>query len=349
MRPDRSTPHSLTGSGNAVDGGAAPKDPDERFKRMVLEAHAGKFGNQCAQCRNSIDELQTARKCPCGAAFCSAQCQNQLADWHVVCAATPPRTITTADKLFVAIQKYQVPEDAQTCEDYGFNKVWSNDAKFYMACVYQTTMCGFRKTPGRIHAWRTSGTLHEHLYRDIADELISGTQGNPVWFWFYRNVDVFLSTPGIIPTSASPREKYSNHIEMSPRVLGSIASMREGVHLNMVPKNPNTLLDYGFTLIPERDHGMLLAVYAFLFVEKDVFPSDILMLREAGILKSGIHNKMHPGSGTNTTGSVQNGIVPPTRLVQWFDAHPEVFEDTNPVRGWETYKRNPDTGKLEVV
>jgi hypothetical protein len=45
-------------------------------------------------------------------------------------------------------------------------------------CVYQTAMDGFRKSPTNIHAWRTSGTLQEHLQRDIAE---------------VRNIDFMLS------------------------------------------------------------------------------------------------------------------------------------------------------------
>ncbi|KAJ7603064.1 hypothetical protein B0H17DRAFT_1154823 [Mycena rosella] len=188
-------------------------------------------------------------------------------------------------------------------EDYGFTKVWTRTEKIYLV-------------PTEVHAWRTSGTLQEHFQRDIAEELISGVQQGDVWGWFFRNVDLFRPpASSMFPRTSTAREGYSSWKEMPPRILDSIACMRDAVHLNVIPKNPNTLADYGFTRTDQRDHGMLLAVYTALFIDKGVYPSDILLLCDAGILKNNIIAKMH--------------------VLEWFENNLYVFEDDKPVSRWE--------------
>ncbi|KAJ7731849.1 hypothetical protein B0H16DRAFT_183380 [Mycena metata] len=187
-------------------------------------------------------------------------------------------------------------------------------------------MHGFRKSPTEMHAWRTSGTLAKHLRQDIAEELIAPVQeGSDVWYWFFRNVDVFRPpVPSVFPEASTARGRYTNLDEMPPRILDSMACMRDAVRLNIIPKNPNTLADYGFTRTDQRNHGMLLAVYTVLFMEKDLYPSDILLLCDAGILKNIIVTKMH---------SPLPQVTPP-RVLKWFDNHSDIFDDDKPVSLW---------------
>jgi hypothetical protein len=101
--------------------------------------------------------------------------------------------------------------------------------------------------------------------------------------------------------------------------------MRDAVHLNVIPKNPNTLEDYGFTRTDQRNYGMLLAVYTVLFIDKSLYPSDILLLRDAGILKNIIVAKMH---------SPLSRVTPP-HVLEWFENNCYIFEDDKPVSLWE--------------
>jgi hypothetical protein len=97
--------------------------------------------------------------------------------------------------------------------------------------------------------------------------------------------------------------------------------MRDAVHLNIIPKNPDTLADYGFTRTDQRNHGMLLAVYTVLFIDKGVYPSDILLLRDAGILEKNIVKKIH---------SPLPRVTPP-HVLEWFENNRYVSEDDKPV------------------
>ncbi|KAJ7620466.1 hypothetical protein B0H17DRAFT_1113724 [Mycena rosella] len=301
-------------------------EPKQTFEEMLCGHRSRSIGEECDWCRNSLRGNGSQKCSGCEVTFCSLECEQKAAEWHVTCSPHPFRPVTTADTLYCAVQRYSLPEDAQTLEDYGFTKVWTRTEKIYLVCVYQTAMHGFRKSPTEIHAWRTSGTLQEHFQRDIAEELISGVQQGDVWGWFFRNVDLFRPpASSIFPRTSTAREGYSNWKEMPPRILDSIACMRDAVHLNVIPKNPNTLADYGFTRTDQRDHGMLLAVYTVLFIDKGVYPSDILLLCDAGILKNNIIAKMH---------SPLPRVTPP-HVLEWFENNLYVFEDDKPVSLWE--------------
>ncbi|KAJ7637377.1 hypothetical protein DFH06DRAFT_1219567 [Mycena polygramma] len=321
----------LGGRGPFSTPGGPDHGHEQTFEEMLRAHRARSVGEKCDWCK---DRGKGSIKCSgCEVIFCSMMCKQKAAEWHVVCSPHPFRPVTTADTLYRAVQRYSIPEDAQTLEDYGFTKVWTRPEKIYLVCIYQTVMHGFRISPTDVHGWRTSGTLQEHIQRDIADELASGVQGGDVWAWFFRNADLFRPPPpSIFAGTSTARERYSNWEEMSPRILDSIACMRDAAHLNIIPKNPNTLVDYGFTRIEQRDHGMLLAVYTVLFVDKGLYPSDILLLGEAGILEQTVVGKMH---------SPLPRVTPP-HVLDWFDEHRHVFKDDEPVTSWEITTFSPE-------
>ncbi|KAK3348856.1 hypothetical protein B0T25DRAFT_230661 [Lasiosphaeria hispida] len=137
----------------------------------------------------SCDECceTTSRKCShCrGAWFCSVWCEDQSFRHVFKCNR---RSITTADTLREDCLKDRLPDDPQTCEDYGFRRCANSAEMCKLLGLYQGIFGVRRISSQEVHTWRTQGLLAEKiigLFSAIPEDCRGGYYK---WFLDHRYV-----------------------------------------------------------------------------------------------------------------------------------------------------------------
>ena len=113
----------------------------------------------------SCDEPATRRCSGCKvptAWYCSEECQRTLWGSHIF-ECNPTKPINTAYHLARAVYGDQLPDDPQTCEDYGFTRAFTPENRSNLLGLYQGLITYQRVEPKTIHRWRVKGRLIEEI------------------------------------------------------------------------------------------------------------------------------------------------------------------------------------------
>ncbi|KAG1852431.1 hypothetical protein DFJ58DRAFT_411380 [Suillus subalutaceus] len=139
---------------------------------------------ECNACRESSN-LKRCSGCH-KVWYCSVTCQKSHWVRHIF-ACKPRRPITTADHLALAVRNNDLPQDPQTCEDYGFDRAFTVENRCNLLGLYIGLMDPNRIgiTPKTIDDWRVRGVLVEEIkaaYYKIPTESRGG-----YFPWFLQN------------------------------------------------------------------------------------------------------------------------------------------------------------------
>ncbi|KAI0066362.1 hypothetical protein BV25DRAFT_1530067 [Artomyces pyxidatus] len=142
------------------------------------------MSQECAHC-----ELTATKRCTgCGNAwYCSAQCQRKSWPIHIF-DCNPRKPINTAYYLARAALQDRLPEDPQTCEDYGFNKVFTGGDKAKLLGLYIGLLHYCDIEAQTLHKWRTSGTIVEEIKKTYAEIPVQNRGGYYPWFLEHQYV-----------------------------------------------------------------------------------------------------------------------------------------------------------------
>jgi hypothetical protein len=107
----------------------------------------------------------------------------------------PRKPIITAYHLTRACHNDEIPEDPQTCEDYGFNR--TNDRTKLMG-LYIGLLLYQKVSPQSLHKWRKEGRLVE-MIKESYEKLPPGNRGG-YYPWFLQNQHVLDRSKRSDPT-----------------------------------------------------------------------------------------------------------------------------------------------------
>lgn len=146
------------------------------------------------RCCTVCDETDPPPKLCAGcnkAWYCSRECQKSHWVFHIF-DCNPSRPINSADYLALAVIKDTFPENPQTCEDYGFNKVDPAQASKLLG-LYAGLLSSaiLNVKPLTLHRWRLEGTLIENIKREY--ERPPERNRGEYYPWFLQNQDVLRS------------------------------------------------------------------------------------------------------------------------------------------------------------
>ncbi|KAF8558341.1 hypothetical protein OG21DRAFT_1234824 [Imleria badia] len=160
----------------------------------------GAMVKTCHNCRGYSYGYQEANLKRCAGCrkvfYCSTECQK--ADWvcHIF-NCKPRRPINTADYLALAVHQNVFPEHPQTCEDYGFNRV-------FMATEEKANLLGLYiilKTPPKtIHNWRIRGVLVDEIKATFYK--IPEHARGCCFLWFLQNEHIIALAGQPLPVEA---------------------------------------------------------------------------------------------------------------------------------------------------
>jgi hypothetical protein len=116
--------------------------------------------------------------------YCSVRCQRELWPIHIF-ECNPGKPINTAYHLARAARRDYIPNDPQTCKDYGFEKAFTASNRSNLLGLYQGLINVNRVKPKTIHRWRLNGTLVQEI-KAVYEELPVRTRGR-YYPWFLQN------------------------------------------------------------------------------------------------------------------------------------------------------------------
>jgi MYND finger len=171
----------------------------------------------------ACDEPTTRRCSGCKiptAWYCSENCQRELWNFHIY-ECNP---INTAYHLTRAVYADRLPDDRQTCEDFGFAKAFTAENRSNLLGLYQGLIKHIGVEPKEIHRWRRKGTLAEEI-KSAFEELPQSSRGG-YYPWFIQNQWV------INPELAPPTDTVHEALLRVWRYMGgSPSSTREEIRV----------------------------------------------------------------------------------------------------------------------
>ncbi|KAJ6520360.1 hypothetical protein C8R45DRAFT_808200 [Mycena sanguinolenta] len=113
--------------------------------------------------------------------YCSTDCQRH--NWAEHRFECHPRS--TADHLALAVRKNLIPDDPQTCEDFGFARAFSIENKSSLLGLYIGLIERLQVSPKKVRQWQTEGKLVENIKATFST-LPAHSRGG-YYPWFLRN------------------------------------------------------------------------------------------------------------------------------------------------------------------
>jgi hypothetical protein len=122
--------------------------------------------------------------------YCSRRCQEELWPCHIF-DCNPNCPIRTVYHLARAVRRDLLPEDPQTCLDWGFTRAVSRDRKTMLFGLYVGLLGVQRVKPTTLDQWRLHGTLIEEIKRSF-NRIPANHYRGEYYPWFLQNQDVVL-------------------------------------------------------------------------------------------------------------------------------------------------------------
>ncbi|KAG6377268.1 hypothetical protein JVT61DRAFT_1332 [Boletus reticuloceps] len=141
--------------------------------------------NCCRGHSGDYDEAKLRRCAGCQKVYyCSTSCQKE--DWvYHIFHCKPSRPINTADYLARAVFENLLPEHPQTCDDYGFSRVFTAEEKSKLLGLYIGLIKVIKIPPKTIHGWRIRGALVDEIKATFY-KIPERTRGG-YFPWFLQN------------------------------------------------------------------------------------------------------------------------------------------------------------------
>jgi hypothetical protein len=98
----------------------------------------------------------------------------------------PKKPIKTAYHLCRAVFGDRIPDDEQTCEDYGFGRAFTPSNRSKLLGLYRGLMVYLQVKPKTVHQWRLKGTLVEEIKAAFETQLPEDNRG-AYYAWFLQN------------------------------------------------------------------------------------------------------------------------------------------------------------------
>ncbi|KIM24215.1 hypothetical protein M408DRAFT_331864 [Serendipita vermifera MAFF 305830] len=139
--------------------------------------------------RKCYDCGETASKQCAGckkAWYCSEKCQRSNWKRHIFdCKRDPSKPIITAYRLYLAVIRDILPDDEETCEDYGFTRAHSFPNQTKLFGLYIALLKFHEVEPIALHRWRKQGILIQEI-KKFFENLTPLTRGQ-YYPWFLEN------------------------------------------------------------------------------------------------------------------------------------------------------------------
>ncbi|KAJ7600425.1 hypothetical protein C8J56DRAFT_1156816 [Mycena floridula] len=167
--------------------------------------------NQCDFC------LTTSRKCSrCGVSrFCSISCERGAWESHKF-DCVHPSMLNTAELLELACLNNRLPDDSQTLEDFGFDRLPTYSSQAHLLRIYMDLIMHMSIPTTDLHRWQINMVLAENVTRIFTD-FPPRDQADLMWFKY--NISIFDAP------SKSP-EKYTS----TNRQIRMAAAARQLLH-----------------------------------------------------------------------------------------------------------------------
>jgi len=191
--------------------------------------------------------------------YCSSKCQKE--HWRVhITDCNPRRPITTADYLGRAVALNLLPEDPETCKDYGFTRAWEPVKRANLLGLYIGLMERMYIKPMTIHTWRVEGRLVGEI--KAAFEALPRHSRGGYYPWFLENQYVLDSSE--LPQTAEDN-MAAQHLRAWRFIGGSsdFAPQRVREEVSCWPEEKQTcfmlycMLLMGWHPGPELDEGWI--------------------------------------------------------------------------------------------
>lgn len=142
----------------------------------------------------SVCERPTNKRClGCKKVYyCSRRCQTDTWTYHIF-ECDPSKKINTAYHLAIAAYEDDFPNDPQTCEDYGFTKVFTAYDRSHLLGLYIGLFRALLVTPKELHAWRKEGRLVEEIKAQY--ETLPPYNRGGYYPWFLQHQYVLDGSP----------------------------------------------------------------------------------------------------------------------------------------------------------
>ncbi|KIM22130.1 hypothetical protein M408DRAFT_12182 [Serendipita vermifera MAFF 305830] len=185
--------------------------------------------HECRFCDNLAGKQCTGCK---KAWYCSEKCQRSHWKLHIFdCKHDHSKPIIPAYRLYRAVLQDKLPEDQETCDDFGFCKAHSIEDKDRLFGLYVELFKVHKVEPITVHRWRKQGTLIQEI-KSIFD---NSTRLTPSEYypWFLQNqhlLDPSWPLPqGLIFADIMQTWKFVNgpavdHIEQFREVYDALES-----------------------------------------------------------------------------------------------------------------------------
>lgn len=198
--PPPPTPQSLTTTPKRAS--QRPMGPSlqitEGTAMRPAEVIAKKDVGECATC-----DRETNRHCSiCGRDwYCSESCQEKMFTSHrFECAAG---SLTTADYLFDAMLRDEIPDDPQTVEHFGFDKCTTWHQKSHLLGLYKGLLY-LDVEPVELDKWRSGGDLVEKIIETF--ERVPLHNRGAYFPWFLRHKHLLANEDNIAGLTDSTEE-----------------------------------------------------------------------------------------------------------------------------------------------
>ncbi|KAF8641256.1 hypothetical protein AX16_010104 [Volvariella volvacea WC 439] len=138
--------------------------------------------------------------------YCSKKCQTR--DWLRHIFDCKPADVTTAHRLALAVREDLLPQDQQTCEDYGFDRAFSVENRTMLFGLYVGLIKYNDVKPKTLHKWRLQGgaTLVREIKR-VFERLSPASRGG-YYTWFLQH-QYILDDSQPQPENSTPEDQAS--------------------------------------------------------------------------------------------------------------------------------------------
>jgi hypothetical protein len=135
--------------------------------------------HECHGCERPATLRCSGCKTP-NAWYCGKRCQRELWPNHIF-ECNPRRPISTAYYLAQACRRDRLPDDLQTCEDYGFTRAFTAKNRSRLLGLYQGLLYQ-DVSPKTLNGWFVEGTLVEGIKRTFQTLPENNRGGYYPWF-----------------------------------------------------------------------------------------------------------------------------------------------------------------------
>ncbi|KAJ8522336.1 hypothetical protein ONZ45_g1119 [Pleurotus djamor] len=234
----------------------------------LTQTQPGPFQRRCNFCRNREgDDRETEwgvqfstgplKKCSgCKSVwYCSAQCQKH--DWTTHKFDCKPKQgvkPSTADYLALAIEENLLPEDPQTCDDFGFTRAGPSENRVKLLGVYIGLIERMGIPAKEVSRWKQEGRLLDSI-RHAFEQLPVDSRGG-YFPWLMQNKHILQSDP--LPDSSTGEDYLFQMGVKAFKYAGLVPQKSREEHravIETLPKDRATCLLFCIPMLSRNHPG----------------------------------------------------------------------------------------------